>query len=184
MMDDLDLLEALWATPTPTDTAAAETRHEAPPLTGLQRQGDLLLIPFDALDADAHAHLNTVPLLVPVCLDPDHPLTVLDGDHAHQVRGRGATSWAPAVGTPTQTRGALGVLVVPPCGNAWLEHTGHHAPLAVGPGRYLLRRQRAFVPSPVAPAPTRDRGRRPAHKARPIARPQTGQAPTWRTVWD
>ncbi len=178
-MNDLDLLEALWATPTATDAVGAEARHEASAITGLQRQGDLLLIPLDQLPATSAVRRGALRLLVAVRLD-GHPITVLEGEHAHRATGGGGSTWAPAVGTPSQTDASLGVLTVPDCGTAWLEHTGHHAPLAVGPGRYVVRRQLAYVPTPVAPFPVPPTSTAPTHRPTP----RSDEAPAWRTVWD
>ncbi len=172
-MNDLDLIETLWATPTPTEAVDAEARHEAPALTGLQRQGDLLLIPVDLLPAGHPARRRALQLLAAVHLD-DHPLTLLESEHAHQLTGRAGATWAPAVGTSDQTGASLGVLELPDGATAWLEHTGHHAPLAVGPGRYVVRRQLAHTPTPV----------RPASDPRPAPEPAQDATPRWRTVWD
>ena len=172
-MNDLELLEALWATPTPVDTIQTEARHEGPTLTGLQRQGDLLLVPASV------PQVAVLRLLAGVPLDA-HPLTVLGGDHAHQVTGSGRATWAPASGSTSSA--ALGVLDVPEGSVAWLAHTGHHAPLAIGPGRYVLRRQRAYVPTPNPPTPRPDRAVQPGPGRRALTGRDT--APTWRTVID
>jgi hypothetical protein len=74
-MTDLDLLEALWATPATTDAVEAEARNETPAITGLQRQGDLLLIRVDQLPPNSVARRGTLRLLAAVRLDA-HPITL------------------------------------------------------------------------------------------------------------
>lgn len=208
---DLDLLESLWTLP-PADPYRARGGDvmphtgrpsalpgSVPVVTGLQRQGDLLVVPVVLLPGDIRAMIERLPAVAHVALT-DVPVPVLASEHTHQLTGRHA-SWAPlpaglwhpaqvVVGVLTIGAVAAGrVGAVPPAGDplgqledgvpleragrledggrlepvAVLSHTGHHGALAIGPGRYLLRRQRAATPRP-RPAATTHPATQPARR--------------------
>jgi hypothetical protein len=166
-MSDLHLLEALWLLPaaelvTPRageDAGPGGSWSRVPVLTGLQRQGDLIVLPVGVLPVAVRDRVAYLPTRPPVWLAGD-PVVVLAGEHVHQLTGTGGATWAPTVTPAGSGRLILGVLTVPTDAGspfledgdpaAFLEHTGHHASLGIGPGRYLLRRQRAVTPRPAA----------------------------------
>jgi len=126
-------LADLFALDAAPEIIAAEERHSTPVLTGQQRQGDVLVAPL--VDVGSTPDVGN---LVPV---DDAGILVLAGGNDHVLTGRGPVFYAGAtVGGPD-----LGMLTVGGNGVAWLEHTGHHAPLAIGAGTYLVCRQRTVV---------------------------------------
>jgi hypothetical protein len=105
---------------------AAVTDLDIPVLQGPQRQGDILVLPLTD-DARRGQHAPT-----PV---PAEGIAVVRSEstgHAHTLIGEG--TWTVAVRSAD-----LGVLHVTV--TAYLVHP-EHAALGIGPGRYLLRRQR------------------------------------------
>ena len=96
-----------------------------PVLTGLQVQGDLVVIPTRASAKNGVA----VPAAgVPI-------LEGAQGGHTHLLLG--AVAWAPVENAGQD----LGVLTVPGGETGYLAHP-EHGYLAFGPGAYLVRRQR------------------------------------------
>ena len=103
-------------------------REEIVPVkTGLQRQGDVAVIPTRP---GAKRGVDVLAAGVPVVRGEN-------GGHTHLLMGVGVT-WAPVVGRGGQD---LGVMVVPGEGVGYLAHP-EHGYLAFGPGAYLVRRQR------------------------------------------
>lgn len=94
-----------------------------PVLTGLQAQGDVIVVP-------------TRPSAKPGDIIPAEGVPVVRGEsggNTHLLLGE--CSWAPAT-----ARGVdLGVVTVPEV--AWLAHP-EHGYLGLGPGAYVIRRQR------------------------------------------
>lgn len=98
-----------------------------PVLTGLQAQGDVMVVPRPA----------QTPAGTPV---PQDGVTVVRGEfggHTHTLLAEGAVAFdaAPEEGLD------IGVLTVAPGATAYLAHP-EHAYSGVGPGTYVLRRQR------------------------------------------
>ena len=117
-------------------TAGIETANlefpelEIPVLTGIQRQGDLIVVPT-TMDH------RGVPLTDGV--------TVVEAEsaagNAHILIGEG--SW-----TRNHYDDLIqGVVSVPPDGEAFLIHTEEHNALGIGPGTYEIRRQREWDPT-------------------------------------
>jgi hypothetical protein len=205
-MDDMTFLEALWAIPahepgspirtgrpaTASDYTSDYTLDAAQvvrsaedgprrPMAGIQRQGDVLVVPVGVLPAAARARVHELATLAPIPIGREG-LPVVSGRHRHAHQhcliGWGGPSWAPIVGTDATTGASVGVLTVPDGAIAHLIHTGHHASLAIPPGRYVLRRQRSHTPTPVEDrAPSQDQHGHGLGSA-------DHHRPRWRTVWD
>ena len=115
-----------------------EAEADIPVLTGLQRQGDVIIIPLDMVTGEVTFDPAAA---VPV---PAEGVAVVeaagDGRHEHRLYAHaGACTWNLAV---TDTEGlAAGVLTVPDGGSALLGHAEHGATMS-GPGQYALRRKR------------------------------------------
>lgn len=101
---------------------------EVPELTGMQRQGDVMIIPMRA---------GEVANLVPVA---PAGTVVVQGENmrtSHIVIGDGNVKVA------LRNRGTdVGTLVVEEDSVAWLVHDGEHGPKGIAAGSYLIRRQR------------------------------------------
>jgi hypothetical protein len=112
----------------PTSTPDPAT----PVLSGLQRQGDLLLIPSEAVVA--------------------HTDVLADGTAIVRGQSGGNTHTLIADGPPGCVRCDLdpgsgtdiAALVVEPDAAAYMMHP-EHAALGIGPGRYVIRRQRELA---------------------------------------
>ena len=155
-----EALEALFEASTITDDDVTAERATATPAPkGMQRQGDLLVIPSHVLGVKPSTGVIT-PL--------DGPVVALKGGtNEHVLSAAGAVTWA-AAGTGGTD---LGVLVVGPGGVATLSHTGHHGSLRVGPGEYVLRRQTAHsAPAAVTATPTVAQSWTPQDQPRPRPR--------------
>lgn len=106
------------------------------PIVGLQAQGDLYVIP-----ADRYVLPATRPLRA-----GGETVVVGRGGNAHVLAGDGVC-WEPAADADVQT---LGVLTVPTGRVGYLFHApehgprrlAEHAPNAIAPGTYVVRRQR------------------------------------------
>lgn len=100
---------------------------EIPTLTGVQRQGDVLIIP-------APPAVGGVPIGRGV-----EVVRAEQGSNTHTLHGDGR--W---VATVTDDL-IQGHLTVPDGGAAYLIHTEEHNALGIGPGSYQIRRQREFA---------------------------------------
>lgn len=99
----------------------------------LQFQGDVAVIPADAVRASGSGYPKPVPAEgVPVVRGEN-------GGNTHLLLGDRTVTWDQSTGGPTALD--LGVLTVPETATAWLAHP-EHGYLGVGPGRYVIRRQR------------------------------------------
>lgn len=110
-------------------------RDELVPIhTALQFQGDVAVIPCGpAVQAAGSGYSVPVPAAgVPVVRGEN-------GGNTHLLLGDATVTWDPSTGGPTALD--LGVLTVPQAATAWLAHP-EHGYLGVGPGRYVVRRQR------------------------------------------
>lgn len=99
-----------------------------PILTGLQAQGDVMVVPRPA----------QAPAAGPV---PPDGIAVVRGEfggHTHTLLAEGAVTFDPAPGPEGLD---IGVLTVPAEATAYLAHP-EHAYSGIGPGTYVLRRQR------------------------------------------
>jgi hypothetical protein len=108
------------------EQTAAATDLDIPVLQGPQRQGDILILPL----TDNTLRSRRAPTPIPA--DGIPVVHSESTNHAHTLIGQAA--WTVAVWSAD-----LGVLDV--TGTAYLVHP-EHAALGIGPGRYLLRRQR------------------------------------------
>lgn len=159
---DIDaMLAELAALPEATPAQIEETRAASTPLppviTGMQRQGDLLVIPSSVLRSKP-----TTGVITPI----DGPVTVLSGTNEHVLAGAGTVTWASTGASPD-----LGVLIVAPGAVATLTHTGHHGVHRIGPGEYVLRRQTAAsAPAAVTVVPTVAQSWSPQDQPRPRPR--------------
>jgi hypothetical protein len=100
-----------------------------PVLTGIQRQGDLIVVP-------ATAPHTGVPLGDGVAVVKAES----DAENSHILIGDG--SWHRAVGDEL----VEGWVTVTAGGEAFLIHTEEHNALGIGPGTYEIRRQREWDP--------------------------------------
>ena len=103
---------------------------EVPVLTGVQRQGDLLIVPAPVGRYD----------LLPFAAVPRSGVQVVHGEatgNTHWLDGDPGVEWARVVA------GLLTVVVAVPEGaTATLTHTDEHGQNAMGPGLYEIRRKR------------------------------------------
>jgi hypothetical protein len=98
-----------------------------PVLTGLQAQGDVMVVPRPALDAA-------------VAAVPRNGVPVVRGEfggHTHTLLAEGEVRFDPAAEDGLD----IGVLTVADGAVAYLAHP-EHAYSGIGPGTYMLRRQR------------------------------------------
>ena len=99
---------------------------DVPVLTGMQRQGDVLVLPRESVTARAPIPAGGVPVV-----------RGENGGNTHALVGSGfCDTWSADVSNLT-----LGTLVVPVGESAYLAHP-EHGYLGIGPGVYELRRQR------------------------------------------
>lgn len=118
-------------------------RVEAPPtvevdipvLTGLQRQGDVAIIPVGM----AHRVDLSPPVPVPA---EGIPLVSGETGHTHLLVADGPVTW-----TAVPWRGSnVGMFTVAADAVAYVLHP-EHAALGCGPGEYLVRRQQEMTPN-------------------------------------
>jgi hypothetical protein len=124
------VLEARHATVPPHLIADAEV----PVLTGLQRQGDLLIVPLTKATSTPWKAQPIPPEGVAVVRGEN-------GGHTHHLAAyNGVCLWA---GNPSvsATEPNLGELEVPKGAAAFLSHDDEHGANGIGPGRYTIRRQ-------------------------------------------
>lgn len=109
-----------------------DRQADIPVLTGLQAQGDVIVLPATG------RHAATTPV-------PQQGVAVVRGEnggHTHLLLAAGTVAW-----DPSATAGAdpsdldLGVLTVADGATAYLAHP-EHAYSGIGAGTYVLRRQR------------------------------------------
>lgn len=105
-----------------------------PVITGLQIQGDVAVIPTDRADRTDRVRPVTVPAAgIPVVRGEN-------GGNTHLLLASGdAVTWLPVDRSGTGLD--LGVIGVPADATAYLAHP-EHGYLGIGPGRYVIRRQR------------------------------------------
>lgn len=99
-----------------------------PVLTGLQRQGDVLVLP----DENATATTPVPAAGVPVVRGEN-------GGNTHAIVAEGPVFCDLREASTTDL--TLALLTVPPASVAWLAHP-EHGYMGIGPGTYSLRRQR------------------------------------------
>lgn len=128
------------------DQASIDATRKAatPAATGMQRQGDLIVIPTSTL--------KVKPQTGPITPLDGHVTALKGTDNEHVLAATGNVTWAAAPAGSAD----LGVLTVGPGAVATLSHTGHHGELRINRGEYVLRRQQAVsapaaVPAVVAP---------------------------------
>jgi hypothetical protein len=103
---------------------------EVPILTGVQRQGDVIVIPHRRPGLIAGAKLVTDS--IPVVRGEN-------GGNTHALVADGPCSWAPRPEV-TASSPDLGTLTVDEGSTAFLAHP-EHGFLGIGPGQYTIRRQ-------------------------------------------
>lgn len=108
---------------------------KVPILTGLQRQGDVLIVPVGSRKEQGEK--------VPV-----RGITIVRGEtsggNAHILHALdGGCFWAPSPGAATDL--VQGWLTVPHGSSATVIHTQEHNVIGVGPGSYEIKRQREFA---------------------------------------
>lgn len=118
----------------PADPILAEL--DVPVLTGVQRQGDVLIVPRAKLGRAEQAHMTAVPA---------EGVAVVRGEatgntHLLQPEPGCIIRWSPATASTDSV--ALGILDVPEGGTAWLIHTDEHGANGIGPGTYALHGKR------------------------------------------
>ncbi len=100
----------------------------------LQFQGDVAVIPTGTQVRPAG---SGYPVPVPAAGIP--VVRGENGGNTHLLLGDSTVTWDQSTGGPAALD--LGVLTVPETATAWLAHP-EHGYLGVGPGRYVIRRQR------------------------------------------
>lgn len=132
------------------DLAVACPEVDIPVLTGLQRQGDILVVPWQP---PAEPRIEW--------LTPLAGLEVLAGvnGHCHTLHGAGhwvgwwsssepAMEWfiyeVTGLDPVIDLEVLLGVVRVPDDGEAFLMHSDEHGALGIGPGWYQVRSQREY----------------------------------------
>jgi len=116
-----------------TVTTGHESDFEIPVLTGMQRQGDVLLIP--SLDGDA----PTTPVPASGC----PVVRGENGGNTHAIYADGPGVLCDTFAADA-TRLRVATLLVPGGSTAYLGHP-EHAFQGIGPGRYEIRRQREMA---------------------------------------
>lgn len=106
-----------------------EAQAEIPVLSGLQVQGDVAIVPTRP----------SARVAVEVPADGVAVVRGESGGHTHLLIGDGPVLWQPV--TPQPGGLDLGLVTVPEGATAFLLHPEHGAN-AMGPGNYVLRRQR------------------------------------------
>lgn len=151
------------------DTAPAETGATvqipvlAPVLTGVQFQGDVAIVPvglippriewplFREFDAPEIAPARTVWGSYPIPPEGVQVVRGESGGNTHLLLAEGPCEWA---ANPRAGRRAddldIGRLTVPEGATALLTHP-EHGYVGIGPGDYMLRRQRQFTPGDARP---------------------------------
>lgn len=99
-----------------------------PILTGLQRQGDVLILPTPDTTATTPVGKAGVPVV-----------RGENGGNTHAIVAEGPVFCD--LRTATTQDLTLALLTVPPASIAWLAHP-EHGYMGIGPGNYTLRRQR------------------------------------------
>jgi len=125
-----------------TDLAVAYPEIEIPVLTGLQRQGDVLVLPA-ALPAK-WPRTGPQPVNGVVVADSDI------SDHTHTLYGDGEVLLVEGMSYQRArwwwtARNLVAWLTVPPGGEAYLMHSEEHGALGIGPGTYQIRRQMEYA---------------------------------------
>ncbi len=106
---------------------------DIPVLTGLQRQGDVLIVPTSERLSKGLATIPAAGVLA------------VRGEHPHILVGDGAHAWRGQVGSDSLYLGALVVHSV-----VWMLHD-EHGGNAIGPGTYLLQGKREARVEPKRP---------------------------------
>ena len=104
-----------------------DSEIDVPVLTGAQRQGDVIMVP-------------TRPGKSAATLVPSEGIPVVRGEaggNTHLLVADGAVLWNPASTGGT----TLGLVVIPDGAAAYMLHPEHGA-MGMGPGSYIVRRQR------------------------------------------
>lgn len=111
---------------------------EVPVLCGLQRQGDVLIIPRGKLGAAEQKAMEPIPV---------KGVAVVRGEatgNTHLLDSiEGVCRWAPHVASGADV--LLGVLEVPAGGVAALIHTDEHGANMIGPGVYVFHGKRELA---------------------------------------
>lgn len=107
-----------------TIPAHLEDQAEIPVLSGMQRQGDLIVIPTRPGNDGQPIGPNGVPVIRGEA-----------GGNTHLLVADGLAHWTPLAGQD------LGTLTVTPDSTAYLLHPEHGAQ-GIAPGTYTIRRQR------------------------------------------
>lgn len=117
------------------ELGAAFGEIDIPVLTGMQRQGDILILPRDAalLDERKFYAIEGLPLFD----------LVSDDQHSHTLHGAG---WVHFFDDPDQAPAPNSVawLIVPNGAEAYLMHSAEHGALGIGPGHYEIRSQMEY----------------------------------------
>lgn len=109
-----------------------DRQADIPVLTGLQAQGDVIVLPV----ADRHAAVTPVPQQGVAVVRGEN------GGHTHLLLAAGTVAWDPSATAGTDPSDLdLGTLTVADGATAYLAHP-EHAFSGIGAGTYVLRRQR------------------------------------------
>lgn len=137
------------------DLGAAFPDAEIPVLTGMQRQGDVLVLPWTGVTPDEKWMIDIEGYVV----------VWGDNGHSHTLHGTGkiytyrsiddcgdmvsAFEWLVRNYVQTQSNPFVelfqGLVHVPDGAEAYLMHSDEHGAIGLGPGWYELRRQQEYV---------------------------------------
>jgi hypothetical protein len=109
-----------------------DAQIDVPILTGAQRQGDVIVLPRDGVGAATPIPAaGVVVVRAETSAGNTHVLLSWDGQcFFDAAAGDGLT---------------LGTLTVPDDASAYLVHSDEHGANGIGPGTYILRRQREYA---------------------------------------
>ncbi len=109
---------------------------DIPVLTGLQAQGDIVVVPIAPLGAVTGTGDTKVPQTGVAVVRGEN------GGNTHLLLGAPTAFWAPSVSAGTDPSDLkLGTLTVPAGGTAYLTHP-EHGFAGIGGGTYVINRQR------------------------------------------
>lgn len=106
-----------------SDLGVLDSSVDVPVLTGLQAQGDLIIVPTNESPATTPVGPGGVEVVRSEANSNTHSLHSWDGD-------------------PVLWDSDRNVLTVPEGSSAYLVHTEEHGANGIGPGTYSIRRQR------------------------------------------
>lgn len=112
-----------------------DAQIDVPILTGAQRQGDVIVLPRP----------NRAPATTPIPAAGVQVVRAEASANTHSLMSWDAQCFFDVDRTGGDDGLTLGTLTVPPGGSAYALHTEEHGANGIGPGTYVLKRQREFA---------------------------------------